>query len=204
MDIVILLFQTIFISLSGVMAPGPLTAVTIGEGSKNSNAGALISFGHGIVEFPLIFFIFFGFKSFIETSLFREVVGIIGGMFLFWMGWDMVRSIKNMRVEGIQRKRKPVISGILLSLGNPYFIIWWATVGATLIMRFSNFGFIWFIVFVILHWLCDFLWLYFISFISYRGGSFFGKKFQKGVFLFCGIALFFLGGRFIFDALIKI
>lgn len=195
------LLQTVFISFSGVLAPGPVTAVTVGKGSRNPHAGALISLGHGIVEFPLMFLIFLGFDSVIDIPHIREIIGIAGGTFLFWMGMGILRSLKVAEIESRIEKKSPIVAGAFLSLGNPYFIVWWATVGAALIMRSADFGFLWFGVFAIVHWLCDFVWLCFLSFLSYKGGSFFGKKFQKGIFLVCGVFLFFLGGKFIFDAL---
>lgn len=201
MQIITFLIQTVFISFSGVLAPGPITAVTIGKGSKNPHAGALISLGHGIVEFPLIFLIFLGFDSLIKLPYVRESIGILGGLFLLWMGIDILRGLKVDNLEGKMEKRAPITAGIFLSLGNPYFIIWWATIGAALIARSAEFGLFWFTVFAIIHWLCDFAWLYFLSIMSYKGGAFFGKKFQKGIFLICGVFLLFLGGKFIWEAL---
>ena len=203
MSIITFLIQTVFISLSGVMAPGPLTAVTIGKGSKNPHAGALISLGHGIVEFPLIFLIFLGFDYLINIHYIREGIGLAGGLFLLWMGIDILRALKVTKLEDKMEKRTPIAAGIFLSIGNPYFIIWWATLGAALITRSVEFGLLWFGVFAIVHWLCDFAWYYFLSIMSYRGGVFFGKKFQKGVFLICGVFLFLIGGKFILDALIR-
>lgn len=54
------LLEASLISLSGVMAPGPLTTVTVGKGSRSPHAGGLVAIGHGIVEFPLMIFIFYG------------------------------------------------------------------------------------------------------------------------------------------------
>ncbi|MEJ2307238.1 MAG: LysE family transporter [candidate division WOR-3 bacterium] len=202
MSIIVFLLQTVFISFSGVLAPGPVTAVTISKGSKNPHAGALISLGHGIVDFPLIFLIFLGFDSLINKPYVKEIIGIAGGIFLLWMGADILRGLKTAKPKSKIEKRSPVVAGVFLSLGNPYFIVWWATIGAALIARSAEFGFFWFTVFAVVHWLCDFLWLYFLSFISYRGGTFFGKKFQKIVFVICGVFLLFLGGKFIIDAFI--
>lgn len=202
MSVVAFLLQTVFISFSGVLAPGPITAVTIGKGSKNPHAGALISLGHGIVEFPLIFLIFLGFDSLINIPYVRESIGIAGGIFLLWMGADILRALKVTELEDKMEKRPPLAAGALLSIGNPYFLLWWATIGAALITRSAEFGIFWFAIFAVIHWLCDFIWLYFLSIMSYKGGVFFGKKFQKGIFLICGVFLLFLGGKFIFDALI--
>jgi len=59
----VFLSTVILISFSGVASPGPLTAVTIAKGLQNKYNGILISIGHGIVELPLIFFIYFGFTK---------------------------------------------------------------------------------------------------------------------------------------------
>ena len=65
------------ISMSGVLMPGPLFAVTIEKAAKSKTAGALIAVGHGIVEFPLMFLIFFVLSQF-EHSRFRADFSRIG------------------------------------------------------------------------------------------------------------------------------
>lgn len=191
------LFTAVIISLSGVMAPGPITAITIGKGSKSPSAGALIAVGHGIVEFPLMLAIFYGLSHQLNLPFIKSTIGLIGGLFLLIMGFSMFRSIGPVEVNPNKENRSPVIDGIALSLVNPYFLIWWATIGAALILSAVKFGRIGFITFVLVHWLCDFFWYYFLSVLSFKGGQFFGKKFQKIVFLSCGFILFFFGGKFI-------
>ena len=95
----------------------------------------------------------------------------------------------------------PVAAGFLLSIGNPYFIVWWATVGAALVMRSTTFGVMGFALFAILHWLCDFAWCYFLSALSFRGGRFFGRGFQRVLFAICGTALLFFSGKFVVDGI---
>jgi len=50
----VFLLEAALISLSGVLAPGPMTAVTVGEGTRSPHAGAWIAVGHGIIEIPLM------------------------------------------------------------------------------------------------------------------------------------------------------
>ncbi len=194
------LFTAVIISLSGVMAPGPITAVTIGKGSKSSSAGALIAVGHGIVEFPLMLAIFYGFGYLLNLPYLKSAIGLVGGLFLLIMGFSMFRSITPVEVNPNKENRSPVIDGIALSLVNPYFLIWWVTIGATLILRAVKFGRIGLITFALVHWLCDFFWYYFLSVLAFTGGQFFGKKFQKIVFVTCGFILFFFGGKFILSS----
>jgi len=201
MSIAAFLASAVLISLSGVMAPGPITAVIIGKGNDSPHAGAGVAIGHGIVEFPLMILIFYGFGYLIEYPYVKEVIGITGGIFLLLLGISMLRSI-NSEINMNKYGRSPVVAGILLTIGNPYFIIWWATVGATLIMKSATYGIFWFAVFAVLHWLCDFIWDYFLSILSFKGGKFFGKKFQKISFVVCGLFLLFFSGKFIYDAIV--
>jgi len=182
------------------MAPGPITAVAVGKGNESPHAGALVAIGHGIIEFPLVISIFYGFGHLLSLLYVRAVISFAGGLFLLAMGVGMFRSIKQVEVGLNKYAYSPVIAGILLSLGNPYFFIWWITVGATFVLRSVSFGKVFFLIFALLHWSCDFFWCYFLSALSFKGGRFFGKRFQKAVFVVCGVVLLLFGGKFMVDA----
>jgi len=194
------LVEASLISLSGVMAPGPLTAVTVGRGGKSPHAGGLIAVGHGIIEFPLMVLIFYGLGTFLTSIYVKAPIAFIGGSFLLSMGIDMLHNINQVTVCSSKDARSPILIGVLLSVGNPYFLVWWATVGATLISRSLSFGWVGFSSLAISHWLCDLGWLYFLSAVSFRGGRFFGKRSQRIIFTLCGGFLLFFGGKFILDA----
>jgi threonine/homoserine/homoserine lactone efflux protein len=196
------LIQTMLISLSGVMAPGPITAVTIGKGSVSPYAGALVAVGHGIVEFPLMAAVYFGAGYLVSVAPVKAAVFSLGGAFLLFMGVGMLRSIGSVRVESAGGRGTPVVAGALFSLWNPYFLIWWATVGAALITQAVKFGAIGFLLFAVVHWMCDAVWLSFLSAASYRGGHVFGAVFRKTVFVVCGFFLLFFGGKFLYDAVL--
>jgi len=115
------------------------------------------------------------------------------------MGPSMFRSTKPGEVSLSKYAHSPIMAGMLLSLGNPYFLVWWATVGAALILRSVSFGLLGFLSFALFHWLCDFVWSYFLSALSFKGGQFFGKRFQKIAFSVCGALLVFFSGRLVVD-----
>ncbi len=190
------------ISLSGVMAPGPLVAVTVGKGSDNPHAGALVALGHGIVEFPLMIAIFFGFGYLFGLPYVKQAIGLAGGGFLLLMAVGMLRGLRGGggAVAGSSDSRSPVMAGAVLTAANPYFLVWWATIGATMAMQAAGFGVAGFIVFMMAHWVCDLGWSWFLSALSFKGGRFFGNAFQKAVFAVSGAALLFFGGMFMFDA----
>ncbi len=200
MPFLIFLFEAVLISLSGVMAPGPVTAVTIGKGNESPNAGALIAVGHGIVEFPLMIALFYGFGALLNLPYVKGIIAFAGGIVLLIMGIGMLRDVKKTEIHSVKNPHTPLVAGILLSAGNPYFLIWWATVGVALILRSVGFGLLGFVIFAFVHWLCDFVWLYFLSAASFKGGQFFGKSFQRVVFGICGVLLLFFSGKFVIDA----
>ena len=196
------LLKTVIISLSGVIAPGPITAVTISKGTQQPYSGAMIALGHGIVELPLMLLILIGFGQFLEITWVKVVIGVIGGLFLFKMGFGLLKSISNTRINQVHQKYTPLQAGVVLTIANPYFLIWWVTVGAMLITGAYRFGLLGLITFFMVHWSCDFMWLYFLSNLSFKGGQFFGERLQKIIFIFCGLFLLFFSGKFIYDAMI--
>ncbi len=202
MTFLFFLFQVVIISLSGVMAPGPITAVTLGAGTKSPHAGALVAVGHGIVEFPLIFLVFYGLDSIFDSAAVRTVILIAGGIMLLFLGIVMLCGLKRAGDVTAKTSKLPIISGIVLSAGNAFFLLWWATIGASLIAKAVTFGILGFAVFAVVHWLCDFLWFYFLSAASYKGGSILGIKFQRSVFGISGVFLLFFGVLFIRDGIV--
>jgi len=200
MPLLTFLFEAVLISLSGVMAPGPMTAVTIGKGNESPHAGVLVAVGHGVVEFPLMLALFYGLGYLLESPYAIAAISFLGGAVLLIMAVGMLRSISQVVVGPVQAFGSPMLAGVLLTVGNPFVLVWWATVGAALILRSIRFGVLAFCVFAILHWLCDLAWCYFISAFSFNGGQFFGQGFQKIVFAICGAFLLFVGCKFIADA----
>ena len=199
------LLKTIIISLSGVMAPGAVTAATIAQGTRNRWAGTLISVGHGIVEIPLIFLLMLGLGLIFKMDPVKIAIGILGGGFLLWMGVDMLRQTSvNSNPSQEAFKEGSIMTGIVLSATNPYFLFWWATVGLNLAIGAKELGLTALILFAVVHWLCDLIWLSILSmgaFITHQEAGLFGSKIQKGILIFCGVALLFFGGKFLFDAL---
>jgi len=175
MGLLTFLFEAVVISLSGVMAPGPITAVALGKGNDSPHAGALIAIGHGIIEFPLMIGIFYGFGHLLKLLYIKAVIAFLCGLLLLFMVIGMFRSIAQLEVSLETYSHSSMIAGVVLSLGNPYFLVWWATIGAALILNSFKFGVLGFLIFMIVHWSCDFLWLYFLSVLSFKGGRFFGR-----------------------------
>ena len=134
----------IFVSLSGVMMPGPLFATTIAEGKKNKYAGLLLAGGHAIFEVPFIILLFlFGKMSMSEEM--RALIGVAGGIFLLYLSFSAFKK------EEKAKPLKGIVAGIALSSLNPYFIMWWLTIGFSLILKANAFGIIGLAAFIFFH-----------------------------------------------------
>jgi threonine/homoserine/homoserine lactone efflux protein len=201
MTLLLFLAQVIVISLSGVMAPGPVTTAAIGMGARSRYAGMLLAVGHGIVEFPLIVLIVLGMDRILKHPAAQIVIGLAGGAFLLAMAIGMLKSLYSAQTQEVEiTKSTPIMAGIILSASNPYFLFWWATVGLALATTATGMGIWAFVLFAVVHWLCDFVWLGALSWASFKGTGLFGIFIQRIVLLICAVALFFFGFVFIYKA----
>ena len=201
-DFYFFLLSAILISLSGVMSPGPLFAVTIAKASREKNAGILISLGHGVVEFPLMFLIYFGFAWVFTSDFTQKAIGLVGGALMIYLGFRMLKTQRETEEKSSYFKYGSIASGIFATVGNPYFLLWWATIGAFLVMNAALFGLIGFSIFAIIHWSCDLVWNIFVSLMVFKSRRFWTKRVHEIVFGFCFIILTGFGAWFIISVLI--
>ncbi len=199
-----LLLSVVVISLSGVMMPGPMFAVTVAKSYRSWLAGIQMAVGHAVIEVPLILLIYFGFAHFFQNSLVQSGLGILGGGMIIWLGIAMFRARAKVVEEGNDLPYSAFIAGILTSGLNPYFLLWWATVGGLLVMKFLSFGVTGLILFIVVHWLCDLVWLSLVSILVYRTRSLWGKKFQEWLFIVCSLSLIGFGAWFLVSGLLMV
>lgn len=188
------------IAFSGAVVPGPVLSVTISETMKrNFWAGPMIVVGHGLLEIALIALLVCGFADFINNASFTGIVGMLGGFYLLWMSFYMLKDIKSVTME-IHRERDvwggPVFAGFLLSLANPYWIIWWATIGLSYVIVSMKFGLVGISIFFSGHILADLSWYSLVSFLVSRGESSLSDRTYRGITGACASMLIFFGITF--------
>jgi len=196
------LLTVIGISLSGVMMPGPVFAATISKSFNSKFAGSFVAIGHGIVEFPLMFLIYFGLYNFFQNQFVRIFLGIAGGIVLIYLGKDIFH-LKSAVKASFQENptSRATLAGAVTSLLNPYFVLWWVTVGTTLIIKSASFGLIGFFLFGVVHWLCDFFWYSTVSFVAHHSGKIWGEKAQLLLIGVSSLLLISFGVWFIVSSL---
>jgi threonine/homoserine/homoserine lactone efflux protein len=202
------IFTSAFIvGLPGAMAPGPVLTVTISESLKRGfKAGPLIVLGHAILEIILLGLIAAGLGPFFEHPVTTMVVLWAGGLVLLWMGGRMLMTSRQITEDALNSHAAdcaygPVVAGIVLSVSNPYWIIWWVTVGMGFVTQSLQFGLIGLLCFYCGHILADLAWYSLVSFSAATGRRLCPPRVYRAVFILCGIALVVLGGVFIARAL---
>jgi len=188
----------ILVSASGVMAPGPLFASTISSGIRQKTAGFKIAIGHTIVELPLVILIGLGVLSLESFPQFRVAITVLGAASIFGFAILQTRSaFKGADAKNI--KYGPLFTGILLTGLNPFFLVWWFSIGIKLISDAMILWSFWGVLIMFgLHIWMDYVWLGFVSAISSKGTKFLSGKYYKTFMIGINTILVYFGVSFIF------
>jgi threonine/homoserine/homoserine lactone efflux protein len=185
------------VGLSGALMPGPVLTVTIAEATRRGFwAGPLIVLGHGIIELSLFIALVLGLGGLLKHNLVFGIVGVGGAMVLIWMGVGMVRGIKTATLKFQQdegERSRPVLAGLLSSVSNPYFIIWWATIGLSYIALSQRQGIIGLGSFYSGHIMADVVWYCSIAAAITVGKTIMTDRTYRWIIGLCAILLMALG-----------
>jgi threonine/homoserine/homoserine lactone efflux protein len=196
------------IALSGALMPGPLLTMTVSESSRRgAMAGPLMILGHGILEMALVTALLLGMAPFLKRDDVFIYIALLGGIILFWMAISIFRSLPTLCLKlDIQsgKSKNLVIAGILFSLANPYWTIWWASIGLGYIMSSYKFGVLGIAAFFAGHILADLSWYALISFSVARGRRFFTDTIYRWLIGFCASFLIVFACYFFYSGLEKL
>jgi threonine/homoserine/homoserine lactone efflux protein len=205
--LILIFFGSFLIGLTGAMMPGPLLTVTISHSTRQGFiAGPLIVLGHAILESALVLAIGFGLGKLLQIPIVTGFIGIFGGAILLWMGIGMVRATKiklqvqeatdKTKGQGIRYKGqntshlfRTVLDGIIISLANPYWIIWWTSIGLTLITAAWKNGIFGIIFFFLGHIASDFAWYTSVSTAVAAGKKIMTDSVYRIIIGICGMIL---------------
>ena len=205
MSIFTIVATSFIVALSGAMSPGPLLAVTVNRSlTGGAKTGPLLITGHSILELLLVIFLVAGFKTYLTHPVFTKIYSIVGGCLLmgmaFGMVWKPVPDLSGLKVRN--NAGSSIFAGVLVSLSNPYWAIWWITIGITYLSIVSPRGVAGISAFFFGHIGADFLWYSIVSFFVSRGK----QRIKPGIYafisIFCGIFLAVFGISLIAKAII--
>ena len=198
----------IVITASGALAPGPMFFGLLMHGSKEgARAGFSCAIGHTLVEFPLVLALSLGLLAAASQPAIKQVIGLVGGIGLIGFGilqiYDTLR--KKPEFGEIPRKRRMPASSIVLGVAltglNPYFILWWLTIGSVLIVQAIAFAAILgVLIMYVSHVWMDYAYLTFLAHLGRKGKAIMGSRYYKLVLIGFGVVLICYGLTFILNA----
>jgi threonine/homoserine/homoserine lactone efflux protein len=191
------------IGLTGALAPGPTLVATINASLGGDwMAGLKISLGHVVVETAIFFLIVLGLASI--ASPYTTAIAVIGGIALVVFG---VMTIRGSRTATLRTAPGDVVAsaylaGLVTSAANPYFWIWWLSVGSALLIAALGGGLLFAVVFMIGHWCADAGWYTFVSVGVAKGRSILKESTYHRIMVVCGIFLVLFGLYYLVGALL--
>lgn len=201
MNLIFLFFGGVLTGLSGAMIPGPLFLFTVSESFKrDSNVGLRVVIGHIIIEALLIALVLFGLKDFLQSIIFIKTISILGAIALTGMGLILIKNTPNMRLsfkKDVDFDYGMVTGGAFFSAISPGFIIWWATIGASVFIQALLSGIVGIIVLALGHWLADIVWHWFVSYSINRGKQYMSDLIYQRIIKLLAFGLVLMGIHFL-------
>ncbi len=206
MELILQTIQWWIIGFSGAAMPGPVTAYIVTETTRRGFiAGPLITIGHVLLELGMVIALFFGLRDALNQSWIAGGIGVVGGLVLLWMGIDIVRGAWKGRVSldwsenkpAANASRNPILGGIITSIFNPYWFLWWATVGAAYLITFRAFGIAGIVAFYFGHTLADWAWNNFVAFVVASGRNVMSDQVYRGILIVCGVFMIAMSVYFV-------
>jgi len=188
------------VALSGALMPGPLLTLTVGEAARRGFwAGPLIIVGHALLELALVLLLLAGVGVWLHRPLILGLVGVTGAGMLGWMGLGLLKASRHSHLDFDPQADSglhPIIAGIVMSAANPYWLIWWLTIGLGYVMFSMEFGILGVALFFTGHILADFAWYTLVSGAVAQGRRFISDRLYRGFLGACGVFLLGFGGYF--------
>lgn len=201
-----------WVALSGAMMPGPLLTVTVSQTARRGFiASVLLVLGHSLLELLLVLALVLGFGHVLEIRLLKGAISLLGGSMLLWMGATMVRDARRGILDlhlaatdgGTPAQtgvlRSSILTGAIVSLTNPYWLMWWATIGLTFFAALTRNAFGAIAAFYLGHITGDIAWYMAVGGAVSSGRRLMSPSVYRSIVQVCGVFLVFLGGCFLYS-----
>lgn len=207
MDVLNFVATVILLTASGALAPGPLFFVTISQGAKfGAKSGLVFSIAHTLVEFTLVMLLALGLLTVANQPIVKLGIGVVGGVVLLVFGVMQIRSALTSKFDETKSERLATRNFLLIGLAftglNPFFIVWWLTVGANLILLALAFASLAGVVFMyVCHVWMDYVWLTLVAHFAKMGTNVVGFKWYRLLMAVFGAVLIYFGLTFLINSL---
>jgi threonine/homoserine/homoserine lactone efflux protein len=182
------------IGLTGALAPGPTLVATVNSSLKSGwTAGPKVAMGHALVELFVFLLIVLGLAT--AAQQYSSLIAVLGGLALIAFGLLIVKGSKkaSLTAPTSNNAQNPYLAGVLTSAANPYFWIWWLSIGSAMVIDGLKGGLFLASLFMIGHWGADFGWYTLVSTSLDKGRSVLSEVNYKRILSLCGCFLIVFG-----------
>lgn len=231
MNIAAIFASAFVVGLSGAMMPGSLLVVNISETSRRGLRGGMLAVtAHGVLELMVVVGFAFGLGGILSRRPVAGAIGLAGSVMLAWMAYGTIKTAWSaapmpVAVRGQQRAPAPeagphlrasgklsaargdvasFAAGALATVSNPYWTLWWATIGATSVGLALQQGRAASAAFYAGHISSDFVWYFLVSLIVVTGRRLLNDAVYRAVLLVCGCFLVVLAVYFALAGIIML
>jgi len=196
------ILSVIVISLSGALSPGPLTTTAMLEGLWGGRKnGFIMAIGHTLVELPYVIglaILVDTIKSILETQIIKIAMISISSIFIFYFAYLSIRDgLKKTAPTQTDSQnlvfKSPLVAGIILTGLNPYFLLWWVTVGLPILTITLSYGLLGIALVYLAHVWLDYVWLTLIAGLGEYGSKLLSDWKYRALLIGIGITLIFFG-----------
>ena len=143
-----------------------------------------------------------------RAPLAAKIIGIVGAVLLLYMGVALIReTVRGGTIDleegtdppkekrSLIARLNPVLAGALVSMGNPYWWIWWVTIGSAFLVRYEITLALWQVLlgFFIGYEIGDLGWFSAVSISLHFGRRSIPRGVTTGIFAACGVAIIGFG-----------
>jgi len=201
LDTLQMFFLAFVIGLTGALAPGPTLVATINASvSGGWTIGPRVTLGHMMSELIIVILIVAGLAT--VALQYTTAVAVIGGFALIAFGLMTVAGSRHASFGDTENSKgaitqNPYFAGFMTSVANPYFWIWWLTVGGSMVIAGLTGGIFLACVFMAGHWCADLGWYTMVSSGISKGKAILSDMAYRRVVLACGIFLVVFGAYYL-------
>jgi len=174
--VISLALQTLMITPSGALSPGPLTVATMTLGTRGGwRSGILVALGHMLFELPYVVMLTVAFNSmkmFLES--FNILILYAGVAIILYFAYMLLHdALKGIRMNDYKNtskiSRNPIVIGFTFTAFNVFFLMWWLSIGMSLVSRIFEVGIATIAIIYPVHVWMDFAWLSLVAEASKHG-----------------------------------
>ena len=186
------------LGLTGALAPGPTFVATVNASiSSGWTTGPKVTLGHMLAELALFILIVFGLAA--VALPYTPVITVIGGIALVIFGALTLGGSRNVSIQNTPSGivTNPYLTGLVTSLANPYFWLWWLSIGSAMVIAGLEGGLVLAGIFMVGHWCADLGWYTLVSYGISRGTVFLSDRTYQIIMALCGIFLVLFGAYYL-------